>query len=299
MAEQYNHDSAIKGQLSEQALKNVLKSRGLNFRQNASTGVNHPNVDFEIYLTPSVLMEMKDWFNSLDLMNVKGRCIPKFKNTIKERGLSWDSVMKIIVCSRMTEPSKEYCRKLGILVWEYGKQLVSKKQYNSYSLKKQKHATPNLVYFIHIINHSIDQLLGLKKGSKGSHSVLFWKMFDLCELEQGGEPERADVLLKKLHTAFFGADLGLDSSLARCLVTGFRKGKYSELGLKIMESGVRKLVRLQNEELFISDEEMALIAGLEPFSFGWLSNRHGIPDIFDLTNDGKIVCVKRQNHWAR
>ena len=155
MAEHWNPDSGIKWQLSEQTLEKAFQLRRLDYIRQCPTGVNHPNVDF---ILPFAYVEQKNWYEPINSQFVLDNIIPKFLNSVTEEK------PMIVVCSRTYQPAREECKEHNIIVWEFGKQLVTKEIWENYPDEKKKHSTYAIWEFIHFIHEKLNELLG--EGSK-------------------------------------------------------------------------------------------------------------------------------------
>jgi len=155
MAEHWNPDSGIKWQLSEQALEKAFQLRRLDYTRQCPTGVNHSNVDF---ISSIAFFEQKNWYEPINSQFVLDNVVPKFMNLITEEK------PMILVCSRIYQPAKNECKEHNIIVWEFGKQLVTKEIWKNYPNEKRKYSTFDIWEFIHFIHEKLNELLG--EGSK-------------------------------------------------------------------------------------------------------------------------------------
>jgi hypothetical protein len=185
MAEPWNDSNGIKWQLSEQTMEKALKSYGLNYVRQSPTGVNHSDVDFT---SSAAYFEQKNWLEPISSQFVTANIKPKFDNSPK------DDKPRIVVCSRMHRPAKELCKQLGFSVWEFGKQLVTKRIWKKYSTAQKHHSTSDLWSFIRWIHRKLDELIEkVGGGSKVSTPTV-----DVAILENGTltiEDERGDYFL--------------------------------------------------------------------------------------------------------
>jgi hypothetical protein len=98
----------------------------------------------------------------------------------------------------MHKPAKELCRQLRYSVWEFGKQLVTKRIWKKYFAIQKRHSTSDLWSFIHWIRSKLDGLIGrVGGGSKASTPTV-----DVALLENGTltiEDERGDYFLVMIN----------------------------------------------------------------------------------------------------